>query len=225
LAFSQKKQYSKQLQKQHLKFVTISDTHGKHDSLSLPVGDVLIHAGDCTSRGSELEVINFLNWFSKQDFEHKILIAGNHDFYFERAPELEIEKIIPQNIIYLNDSGTIINGLKIWGSPITPWFYNWAFNRHRGAPIQKHWNLIPLDTDILITHGPVFRYLDATTSGHNAGCENLLHKVLEIKPRVHICGHIHEAYGVIENGGIKFINASVLNEKYELKNNPIIFEF
>jgi Icc-related predicted phosphoesterase len=208
-----------------LKFVTISDTHGKHDSLSLPVGDVLIHAGDCTSRGSELEVVNFLNWFSKQDFEHKILIAGNHDFYFERAPELEIEKIIPQNIIYLNDSGTIINGLKIWGSPITPWFYNWAFNRHRGVPIQKHWNLIPLDTDILITHGPVFRYLDATTSGHNAGCENLLHKVLEIKPKVHICGHIHEAYGVIENGGIKFINASVLNEKYELENNPIIFEF
>jgi Icc-related predicted phosphoesterase len=207
-----------------LKFTAISDTHGKHRQLSLPSGDVLIHAGDISGRGNEVEVIDFLNWFTNQNFEHKILIAGNHDFYFEREPAEQIKKILPKNIIYLNDSGTTINNIKIWGSPITPWFYNWAFNRHRGGEIKKHWDLIPADTDILITHGPVHGILDNTNSGHRAGCEDLLNWINAIKPKFHICGHIHEAYGVIEKGETKFINASVLNERYELVNEPIIFE-
>jgi Icc-related predicted phosphoesterase len=207
-----------------LKFVAISDTHGKHTKLTLPSGDVLIHAGDISGRGNEVEAIDFLNWFSKQNFEYKILIAGNHDFYFERQPAEQIKKILPENIIYLNDSGTTINKIKIWGSPITPWFYNWAFNRHRGNEIKKHWDLIPADTDILITHGPVHGTLDNTKSGHRAGCEDLLNRIKAIKPKVHICGHIHEAYGIIEKAGVTFINASVLNEKYELVNEPVIFE-
>jgi Icc-related predicted phosphoesterase len=207
-----------------LKFVAISDTHGKHNNLQLPPGDVLLHAGDISGQGNEVEVINFLNWFDKSDFKYKILIAGNHDFYFEREPTEQIIKILPQNIIYLNDSGTTINNIKIWGSPITPWFYNWAFNRHRGDEIKKHWDLIPAGTEILITHGPVHGILDNTNSGHLAGCEDLLNQVNDIKPKVHICGHIHEAYGVIEKGKTKFINASVLNERYELVNEPIIFE-
>jgi Icc-related predicted phosphoesterase len=207
-----------------LKFVAISDTHGKHNNLQLPPGDVLIHAGDISGRGNEEEVIDFLNWFDKGDFEYKILIAGNHDFYFEREPAEQIKKILPKNIIYLNDSGTTINNIKIWGSPITPWFYNWAFNRHRGDEIKKHWNLIPADTEILITHGPVHGILDNTNNGHRAGCEDLLNRVNTIKPKIHICGHIHEAYGVIEKTGTTFINASVLNERYQLVNKPIIFE-
>jgi Icc-related predicted phosphoesterase len=207
-----------------LKFTAISDTHGKHQQLSLPPGDVLIHAGDISGRGNEVEVIDFLNWFTTQNFEHKILIAGNHDFYFEREPADQIKKILPKNIIYLNDSGATINNIKIWGSPITPWFYNWAFNRHRGNEIKKHWDLIPGDTEILITHGPVYGILDNTNSGHSAGCEDLLNRVNAIKPKLHICGHIHEAYGVIKKSGATFINASVLNERYELVNEPIIFE-
>jgi Icc-related predicted phosphoesterase len=207
-----------------LKFTAISDTHGKHQQLSLAPGEVLIHAGDISGRGNETEVIDFLNWFTQQNFEHKILIAGNHDFYFERETDEQIKKILPKNIIYLNDSGTIINNIKIWGSPITPWFYNWAFNRHRGDAIKKYWDLIPADTEILITHGPVHGILDNTNSCHRAGCEDLLNRVNSIKPKVHIFGHIHEAYGVIEKGETKFINASVLNERYELVNEPIIFE-
>ncbi len=207
-----------------MKFIAISDTHGKHSNMVLPTGDVLIHAGDISGRGNEAEVIDFIHWFSKQSFEHKILIAGNHDFYFEREPAQHIKKIIPKDIIYLNDSSTTINNTKIWGSPITPWFYNWAFNRHRGTEIKKHWDTIPTDTDILITHGPVYGILDATTRGDQAGCEDLLNRVTTIKPKVHICGHIHEAYGVIKKNETTFINASVLNEKYELVNEPIIFE-
>ena len=195
-----------------------------HDKLNLPKGDVLIHAGDISMKGAEHEITGFMNWFSQQDFKHKILIAGNHDFYFERMPDEEINKIIPTDVIYLNDSGVEINGTKFWGSPITPWFFNWAFNRHRGESIKTHWDLIPDNTDVLITHGPVHKILDKTTNGTYTGCEDLLQKVQEVKPKVHICGHIHEAYGKIEKDGTVFINASVLNEKYELKNEAVVID-
>lgn len=207
-----------------LKFVTIADTHGKHSDLALSSGDILIHAGDISMMGKKEEVSAFLTWFEKQDFEHKILIAGNHDFYFERESDEDIQHLLPKNIVYLKDSGVKINGLNFWGSPISPWFFNWAFNRHRGDPIKKHWDLIPIDTDILITHGPIYKTLDTTVDGQHVGCKDLYNKVQEIKPKVHICGHIHEAYGTVDKDGTKFINASVLNVNYQLTNSPIEFE-
>ncbi len=207
-----------------MKFVTIADTHNQHDAVSLPKGDVLIHAGDVSMRGSRSEVADFLLWFHRQDFKHKIMIAGNHDWYFESATQEQIDDILPEGIIYLNDSGVTIEGIKIWGSPITPWFHDWAFNRERGAAIKRHWDLIPAGTDIVVTHGPVYHTLDEVIRGGFVGCEDLFYKMHEIKPKVHICGHIHEAYGQIEKGGIKFINASVLNHRYVMTNEPIVFE-
>ncbi len=206
-----------------MKFVAISDTHGRHAGLQLPVGDVLIHAGDVSMKGDEAAIDDFLHWFAEQKFQHKIFIAGNHDFYFERTPAEIIAAKIPAGITYLNDSGVTINGIHIWGSPISPWFYNWAFNRHRGEEIKRHWDLIPSSTAILITHGPVFKILDKTSRGQHVGCEDLMEKVNIIQPKVHICGHIHEAYGTLEQAGINYINASVLNEKYALVNEPISF--
>lgn len=207
-----------------MKFVAISDTHCRHNNMKLPKGDVLLHAGDITYNGKKSEVIDFLGWFSRQKFTYKIFIAGNHDFYFEKADKMELNELIPQNVIYLNDSGAAIENLKIWGSPVTPWFYNWAFNCPRGTAIQKHWNLIPGNTDILLTHGPVFGILDSVINNNPAGCKNLLNKVLEVKPKAHVFGHIHESYGVTNKFGVKFINASVLNESYELINKPIVFD-
>ena len=98
----------------------IADTHSRHRSIRLPKGDVLIHAGDISYRGEKLEVEDFLTWFRKQDFEHKIFIAGNHDFLLEKAKPKEIDNLILDDIIYLNDSSTLVNGYKIWGSPVTP---------------------------------------------------------------------------------------------------------
>jgi len=207
-----------------LKFVTIADTHSKHKDLTLPLGDVLIHAGDVSMKGDKTEITNFLSWMDSQNFEFKILIAGNHDFYFERESEEQIRKHLPDSIIYLKDSGTVINNYKIWGSPVTPWFFDWAFNRHRGDPINRHWELIPTNTDILITHGPMFRTLDRNNQGQHIGCKDLFNRIQEVKPKVHVCGHIHESYGTINKTGTKFINASVLNEHYELINSPIVFE-
>lgn len=207
-----------------MKFVAISDTHNKHRSLRLPKGDVLLHAGDISSKSTRSEVEDFLDWFSKQPFTHKIFIAGNHDFYFEREKEVVIQKLLPEGVSYLKDEAIFINGVKIWGSPYTPWFYRWAFNKRRGVALAEHWSHIPDDTDVLLTHGPVYGILDTVMDEQSAGDKDLLNKVLEIKPKVHVFGHIHEAYGMVKRHGIRFINACVVNERYELVHKPIAFD-
>jgi Icc-related predicted phosphoesterase len=186
-----------------------------------------IHSGDVSSRGHDYEIIQFINWYSNLPFKYKIFIAGNHDFYFEETREEEIKELLSDfpEIIYLNDSGVEIEGLKIWGSPVQPWFYNWAFNR-KGTDICKHWDMIPLDTDILITHGPAKGYLDLTLRGDVTGCPYLLEKITELKNlKLFVHGHIHEAYGRVDfpDGGI-FVNASTLNFNYNVQNKPIIVE-
>lgn len=204
----------------------ISDTHNQHNNIPskyLTGGDCIIHSGDMTGRGSRVEVENFLVWYNELPYTHKILIAGNHDFFFEEAPEYEIEAVLAKypNIIYLNDSGVEIEGLNIWGSPVQPWFYSWAFNR-KGTDICPHWDMIPLDTDILITHGPAKGYLDLTLGGDVTGCPYLLDKISELTNlKLFVHGHIHEAYGRIDfpDGGV-FLNASVLNARYIMSNLP-----
>jgi Icc-related predicted phosphoesterase len=207
-----------------LKFVGIADTHSRHRAVILPQGDVLIHGGDISYRGERMEVEDFLSWFAKQDFEYKIFIAGNHDFLFEKIKEKELEKMIPPEIIYLNDSGVKINGLNVWGSPITPKFFNWAFNRTRGEAIKKHWKLIPSHTDLLITHGPPYGILDQVVNESHVGCVDLLQTVKNVKPKIHFYGHIHESYGIRNSEQTKFINACQMNELYELVNKPVVFE-
>lgn len=207
-----------------MKFVAISDTHGQHKKLNLPDTDAIIHAGDISKRGTVKEIQDFLDWYSRLDYKYKIFIAGNHDFFFERENLDVVDQMIASNIIYLNDSGVEIEGIRLWGSPVQPWFHDWAFNKNRGAEIRKHWDLIPDHTDILITHGPAANILDRTVYGEHVGCEDLRLRVEQVKPKFHIVGHIHESYGSMVIDDTHFINASVLNVGYNLVNDPIVFE-
>ncbi len=209
-----------------MKIVFISDTHQKHEDIPMPIGDCLVHCGDFTNKGGLNEVIHFTSWLKKQDYAHKIIIAGNHDLSFEnRKKKEQAEGLIQEaGAFYLNDSGIELEGLKFWGSPIQPSFNNWAFNRARGQTIKKHWDLIPDNTDILITHGPPFNILDLLYFGENFGCQDLLNKIKSIRPRIHAFGHIHEAYGIEEKDGTLFINASNLNRQYVYANPPITID-
>ena len=204
-----------------LKCIAIADTHGMYKDLEIPDGDILIHAGDITRHGKLSELNDFNDWLGEQPHKHKIIIAGNHDWCFERQKETSIK--ILTNAIYLEDQSIEIEGHKFYGSPWQPWFMNWAFNLQRGEEIQEKWDLISNDVDVLITHGPAFGILDKIYSGEKTGCENLLTKIEEIKPKIHICGHIHEGYGRVVCHGIEFINASVTNERYKPTNDPISF--
>ncbi|MFD1094244.1 metallophosphatase domain-containing protein [Salegentibacter chungangensis] len=203
-----------------MKLICIADTHNKHQHLDLPAGDVLIHAGDFTESGTRGECLEFLKWFSGQPHTHKILIAGNHDFYFEKLNAQELNEILPSNIHYLNDSGITIDEVSFWGSPITPGSGRWAFNRDRGDAISKHWQRIPKDTQVLITHTPPYGIMDRIKSDTSVGCSDLLKKVKSVQPKIHIFGHIHENYGLEKKSDIRYLNCSVLNETYTFFRPP-----
>jgi Icc-related predicted phosphoesterase len=214
-----------------MKIVFISDTHGKHDILTskaynniLGEGFCLVHAGDCTNVGKTHEIKEFLDWFSNTPFTHKIFIAGNHDFGFEKnhdiAPEYK-----EKGVHYLFDSSVEIEGIKFYGSPWQPEFYDWAFNLPRGEKLAEKWSKIPDDSDIVITHGPAYGMVDNTISGMNVGCHDLFHRLMKVQPKIHVCGHIHWSYGQKSFNGIEFLNASTLNERYEYENKPIVIDF
>ncbi len=207
------------------RIVCISDTHSKHHKINLPDGDILIHAGDISSYGTEKEVRKFDNWLADLPHPHKIVVAGNHDFVFEREPDIAKELIT--HATYLEDSGTVLEefNLKIWGSPITPWFFDFAFNRQRGEEIDAYWQKIPEETDILITHGPPHGILDDTVRGDHVGCEALRKRVDKIRPRVHIFGHIHEAYGAYYNQHTWFVNAAIMDISYKPINPPLVLNW
>lgn len=207
-----------------MQLTIISDTHNRHEEVILTGGEVLIHAGDFSGRGTKRECIEFLTWFNEQAYNHKILIAGNHDFFFERGSKEEIEAILPKGIHYLQNSSVVIENVKFYGSPATPYFHNWAFNYQRGQEINQVWDNIPDDTQVLITHGPPFGILDKTTRGEHVGCEELLKKINKIQPRLHVFGHIHECFGRKICKGTEFVNASLLDDKYLYVNDVCVIE-
>ena len=207
-----------------IRIVCISDTHGQHAKLNLPQGDVLIHAGDFMTYGNRpKEIVDFNQWLGKQPHPHKVVIAGNHDLMFERHPGAARELL--GNGIYLENSGIELLGLTIWGSPVQPEFNNWAFNVARGAAIRRYWEMIPADTDVLVTHGPPFGVLDkAHPSTKHLGCEELAKAIGGIKPRLHVFGHIHGGHGSSASDGTQFVNASAVNEAYWPVYDPQVVE-
>jgi len=204
-----------------MRWVCLSDTHGHHDRLEIPDGDVLVHAGDMTRKGGLAETEAFLHWFAGQPHPHKILVAGNHDFAFQDHRS-EARKLVPPGIAYLEDQECRVVGLRVWGSPWQPWFHDWAFNLPRGQEIRAKWALIPEGVDVLITHGPPFGILDHVPRQGGVGCEDLLARVLEVRPRMHVFGHIHEGHGQTERDGIRFVNASICDEAYRAVHPPLV---
>jgi Icc-related predicted phosphoesterase len=213
----------------------LSDTHTKHDKLNgfLPGGDILLHSGDLTSRGYITEIENFMKWYNNiNNYNTKVFIAGNHDFGFQDDNQ-KLRGLLTgyKTIDYLEDELMMVgedydNMIKIWGSPWQPEFHNWAFNLPRGEKIKEKWDMIPTNTDILITHGPPFGKLDYVPYDNiNVGCEDLLTRIQELKPKIHVFGHIHEGYGYVFDGTTHYINAAVLNGRYEFRNKPLTVDW
>jgi Icc-related predicted phosphoesterase len=156
----------------------------------------------------------------------KVFIPGNHDRYIEDKP-FDAWKMIREfndkGVVCLIDDYVEFEGLKIYGSPWQPEFYNWAFNLPRnGKELEEKWNNIPDDTDILLTHGPAWGILDTVVNRRdvNLGCEMLTKRLETLHPLIHICGHIHTGYGYVEKNGTHFFNASILDERYSHNQKP-----
>ena len=228
-----------------MRITLLSDSHNKHHEITndLPGGDLLIHAGDFMNSGySQYEAEDFFKWFDKiNNYDTKVLIAGNHDRLMQDRSD-EAQDILTgyKTIEYLQDEDLVLyydghNGdrpednIRIYGSPWQPYFHNWAFNLPRnGEELQAKWEAIPTNTDILVTHGPAQTYLDAVGAPYNTsllGCELLKERIELIKPKIHVCGHIHDGYGYYFNGHTHFFNASLLNEQYNYTNKPFTFDW
>lgn len=213
-----------------MKIVCLSDTHNCNEQIKVPEGDILLHSGDATIRGTQPEVEEFLGWYSSLPHQYKIFVAGNHDWLYETNNHFARMITANFNIIYLQDSFIEIDGLKIYGSPWQPRFFDWAFNLNRGAELAEKWKLIPNDIDILITHGPPNGILDEVERKYwteNTGCEELIKKVEELSKhrlKLHLFGHIHCGYGQTEKFGVKFVNASNCDEEYNPTQPPIVVE-
>lgn len=209
----------------------ISDLHGCKPVLQ--GGDLLIVAGDLTPRDNLYEYENFFEWLAHQQYKKKILIAGNHDGLLEKRSAKEVANELcrmgADNFEYLCDSACEFEGYKIYGSPWTPTFCDWHFMKDRGEPIKEMWDLIPDDTEILITHGPPFgiqdqvKYSSKAKEGKFAGCEELRnaidHRLKKLK--LHVFGHVHEGYGKVIVNGVIHVNASIMDEEYRPVNKPI----
>lgn len=216
-----------------MRLVITSDCHGQLQKAELPAGDILILAGDVLpNRFSnphddayfQLGELQKLDEFcASLSFSCVLLIAGNHDWLFQ-VDRLAHRKL--KHITYLEDSGVEIDGVKFYGSPHQPWFYDWAFNLPRsGHQLAHYWSLIPDDTDVLITHGPPLGILDQPFgTREHVGCELLLQRVEKVKPKVHAFGHIHGSYGQARIGDTLFVNASLCSETYKPDNPPHVID-
>ena len=217
-----------------MRIACVSDTHGKLKLSDFTEADLLIVAGDyCPNFHGVDEAQLQLQWIQERwlpllkeaPYTHKIVIAGNHDWVHEKLPAFkEYEQ---SGITYLQDSGVKVDGLNIYGTPWQPWFYDWAFNfppDDDGSIAQKVWELIPNDTDILITHGPPYRVLDRCADGRLVGCPYLANRVKTIKPKLHVFGHIHESYGSVKIDDTIYVNAALCNLAYKPVNKVQIVQ-
>lgn len=221
----------------NIRIVCISDMHGQLPQ-DLPTADLCLIAGDICpltdhSHLRQKEWVDnvFYNWcLQNKQIDKFVVIAGNHDFVFEHYNSY---KYHCEGFEYLEDRGIEYKDLNIWGTPWQKRFFDWSFNLDE-VDLSKKWSLIPKNTDIIVCHGPAYSFGDKVKrpkrfyndAGYeNVGSPSMLDKIIEIKPKLYVCGHIHSGYGVRKFDETFMVNASYVDEKYKPSNKPIVFDY
>lgn len=213
-----------------MKVVCIGDTHGLHNQVDVPDGDVLIIAGDITSVGKLEQFQDFCDWLKNQHHQYKIVIAGNHDVGLTNNHRPQILKMLDESAIYLEDNELFIPELGwIYGTPWSPKWEEWTvFNYPRNSiDLKQKWNSIFIKTNILIVHTPPFGILDTYSQGKHMGCEKLKDRLSYLPNlKLVIFGHAHSGYGVLQQNKTTYVNASICedNKRYQVVNKPYIWE-
>lgn len=210
-----------------MRIVAISDTHMQHEWVTLPYGDILIHAGDFSNRGSEGEFQTFLNWMGKHPHPHKILVPGNHDKFCEGNEAQCSVRCADHDIVFQTYGFIRVMDLTVMCSSWTPKIWDgdpWSFVLDRDHP--RFLVFDELDKcDILIAHGPprgcVDVLEDRTT---HVGENHLLSYIERTSPKVSIHGHIHEAFGSDRIGDTRVYNVSICDLKYRPVNPVTVID-
>lgn len=206
-----------------MKVVAISDSHCGHYELKMPAGDMLIHAGDFTGMGTRSEILSFCEWLANQPYEHKIVVAGNHELDMELHPHEYIQMFHDAGAVYLMDQTVKISGFTIHGSPWCNPYGEWAFMRDQSHQ-KAAYELIPKEVDILVTHNPPYGILDKNGRGLSCGSSALLDAILARDIKHHVFGHIHASSGKDKMGTMNFYNVAVMDENYDIAKLPTEFE-
>lgn len=201
-----------------MRIVAVADTHLFHQSFVVPDGDVLVHAGDLCRRGRLEELAVAAAWLAELPHAHKIIVAGNHDWAFVREPAAA--RALFDGMTYLEDEETVIDGVRFYGSPWQPAFHDWAFNLPRGEALAAMWRRIPHGVDVLVTHGPPEGIGDYSGMAVRAGCADLRQRVAELRPHLHLFGHIHQDGGAWREGETTFANVTT----WECQRAPTVIE-
>jgi Icc-related predicted phosphoesterase len=199
-----------------MRIVAVADTHLFHDELEIPDGDVFIHAGDLC-RGGDLDELRVAaDWITSLPHRHKVVVAGNHDWAFDR------ESVLARALFatYLEDSGVTLDGVRFYGTPWQPAYNDWAFNLPRGTALAAKWSRIPTALDVLVTHSPPAGIGDRSPVGSRAGCADLRARVTEVAPRLHLFGHIHQDGGAWREGPTVFANVTT----WECERGPTVID-
>jgi Icc-related predicted phosphoesterase len=203
-----------------VRLVIVSDTHARHEELGRLRGDVLIHCGDgCDGfRRDPRDLERLDEWFGRQEFERILCVSGNHDFAVEQR--IARGEAAFRNATHLQDERCEFRGIRFYGAPWTPELAGWAFHLDAEA-LRSRWDLIPEDTDVLITHTPPRGILDQNSAGRHCGCPDLAQRLTELRPRVHCFGHNHASAGTTRRAGTVYVNASVVDRRYEIARGPV----
>jgi predicted phosphohydrolase len=221
-----------------IRFVCLSDTHSVPMTQPIPPGDVLLHAGDFSRRGSSKSLVSFSALLGSLPHTHKIVIAGNHEFSFDganvgrlnKAHHLNVDTNVPRsksyltNCTYLEDSGTEVMGYKIWGSPWVNGYRDGGFTLWTEGEIEEKWDLIPRDVDILMTHQPPYGILDENKYKEKGGCRYLERRTADMHLKAHIFGHIHEAHGFEVRNNCIYANVAICTLDYDSRNRPVVID-
>jgi predicted phosphohydrolase len=201
-----------------VRLVAVADTHTFHRDLVVPDGDVFIHAGDMCRGGDLDELALNVEWLRSLPHRHKVLLAGNHDWAFQRDPAAA--RALVADFVYLQDSEATLDGLRFYGAPWQPEFHSWAFNLPRGPALAAVWSKIPAGIDVLITHGPPDGIGDRVSDARGTGCVDLRRRITEVSPRLHLFGHIHQDGGLWTHGATTFANVTT----WECERAPTVID-
>ncbi len=209
-----------------MRVVCLSDTHNQLAGIKIPDGDVLVHAGDFSGTGNYEDHYKFAKNFGSYSHKYKIVVPGNHDRYTETQTQIVKDLFKDNGITLLIDESIEFEGRKFYGSPWTPTFGRWSWMKDRGRSIGKMWDNIPVDLDMLITHGPPHGILDWSIYDKvHCGCEELIKAIYDKKPRFHVFGHIHNSGGMSKvEDGISFHNVAICNEEYKVQDRIQVIE-
>lgn len=228
-----------------MRIVALSDQHGYLPDI--PLCDLLIIAGDiCPDRFGPATAMHAPErqqawfdrtarpWLRAAPATHQVLTWGNHDWCgqacsFRNSPA----EASARNLQILVDEGTAVPGkdrsISIWATPWSNQFMRWAFMKPP-EELGRIYAAIPAGTDILVSHQPPYGYGDQCANYNTGriehfGSRELLAAIERVRPKLVICGHMHEGFGRYEHEAIPIYNVSVVDDQYRLVHEPTVVDF